>query len=196
MVEGGIGFGDLVAVAEGHEAGDGEGEDEFGVGGAGVDAAEAAFLGDDEVDGAADAVVVDADGYDVVAVVGYGGGDGAAFQPEVADKGFCHGGGIVAVDHDYLQDIFFGVAVQVAVRGQGVPYGDDQPIGDELAVEGFDEIDLFDIFFLAPFVYEIGKVGGDVEVGVELIDRGGGEQGAGAGGSGCRCGGRKMGRSL
>ena len=128
MVESGVGFGYLVTVAEGHKARDREGEDEFGGGGrygaaeglagdvgdgdvgggrgaagmAGVDAAQAAFLGDDEVDGAADAFVVDADGYDVVAVVGYGGGDGAALEAEVADEGFCHGGGEVAVDDDYF----------------------------------------------------------------------------------------------
>ena len=118
-VDGGVGFGDLVAVAGAHEAGDGEGEDEFGasggggggcggargcgVGGTRVDATEAALVSDDEIDGAAEAVVVDADGDDVVTVMGNRRRDGAAREAEVADKGLGDGCvGLVAVDDDYF----------------------------------------------------------------------------------------------
>src|SRR5580700_6127226 len=91
-VDGGIVFGDLMPFVGTHEAGDGEGEDHFGGGGRGVgsrvDAGEAAVVRDHEVDGAADAVVVDTNGYDIVTVMGNRRREGAAFEAEAPDEGF------------------------------------------------------------------------------------------------------------
>ncbi len=130
------------------------------------------MVGDHEVDGAADAVVVDADGDDIMTVMGNRRGDGAAREAEIPDKGFCDRAvGMVAVDDDDLQDVIFGVGVEAAVRGQTVGNGYDQAVGDELAVEGFDDIDLFDIFFFAPFIEEIGEIFGGMRIAVKVIDR-------------------------
>jgi hypothetical protein len=46
------------------------------------------LLGDDEVDGAADAFVIDADGDDIMTVMGNRRGEGAAFEAEILYKRF------------------------------------------------------------------------------------------------------------
>src|SRR5580700_1220564 len=127
-VDGGIFFGDLMAFVGTHEAGDGEGEDHFRGGGfncgefaiiggwSGVDAGEAAVVGDHEVDGAADAVVVNTDGYDIVTVMGNRRREGAAFEAEAPDEGLGDGAvGLVAVDDDNLEEVFFGAGVEAGV---------------------------------------------------------------------------------
>ena len=130
------------------------------------------MVGDHEVDGAADAGVVDADGDDIMTVMGNRRGEGAAREAEASDKGFGDGAvGLVAVDDDDLEEVIFGVGVEAAVRGQAVGDGYDQAVGDELAVEGFDDIYLFDVFFFAPLIEEIGKVFGGMRIAVKVIDR-------------------------
>ena len=173
LVDGGIEIGDVPGVVGGHKAGYGEGEEEVaGAGGRGdgIDAGEAAFLAYDQVDGAADAFVVDADGHDIMTVMGNRRGDGAAAEAEIADKGFGDGRGLVAVDYDDLQDIFFGVGVQTAVAYRDVGDGEDQLTRNELAVERFDAMALFDVLLLAPFVEGIGEVACDAGLGVEVVN--------------------------
>src|SRR6185312_14096750 len=143
----------------------------------GVDAGQSAFLSDDKVYGAANAFVVHADGYDIMTVMCNRRGDGAAAEAEIADKGFGDGRGLVATYNDDLQDIFFGVGVKTAVADGNVGDGQDEFVGDELAVEGFDTIALFEILLLAPFVERVGEIGGGVGFGVEIVDGGGGVRG-------------------
>src|SRR6185437_11506463 len=71
----------------------------------------------------------------------------------------------------------FGVGVKTAVADGNVGDGQDEYVGDELAVEGFDAIALFEILLLAPFVERVGEIGGGVGFGVEIVDGGGGVRG-------------------
>ena len=71
--------------------------------------------------------------------------------------------------------------MQEAIGGAGVGDGNDQPVGDELAVEGFDDVDLFEVLFLAPFIQMIREVSGGAGIAIELID-----------GAGCQLAGTDM----
>jgi hypothetical protein len=141
-------------------------------------------LVDDEVDRPADALVIDADGHDIVTVMGNRRSDGAAFEAEALYKRLGYRGRIVAIDHDDLQDVLFRIAVEVAVGRQRIGDRYNKPVGDQLAVERLDTIALFYILFLSPFVEGIGEVGDDMGPRLEIVDGLGGQEPAGVVGAG------------
>jgi hypothetical protein len=97
-------------------------------------------------------------------------GDGAAFQAEAFYKRLGDRRGVISVHHDDLQDVFFGIAVQMAIAGQCVGNGYDEPVGDELSVQCLDTVALLHVLFFPPFVEQISKVGDDMGPGLEIID--------------------------
>src|SRR6185312_6123107 len=200
-VDSDIGLGNFVAFGQAHEAGNRKRQDHFGGGGgrgsgagvwgaqgalgggsvrggggcgiraARVHAGEAPMMRDHEVDGAANAFVVAADGHDVMTVMRNRRGEGAAAEAKAADERFRDGTpGMVAVDDDDLQDIRSRVGVEAAVCGETVGDPDDGLVGDQLAVERLDDIDLFHIFLLTPFVEVIPEVTGGMVVGVKVVN--------------------------
>ncbi len=173
-VDGGIGFGDAVAVFGAHQTGHGQGQYLVGrcIGAAAgrrtsADATQAPATGDHEIDGAADALVVRADGYDIMTVMGNRRSQRALLKTEIADKGDGYRGRPVAVDDDDLKEVFFGIGLQQTVHGAQVGDGDQELAGDELPVEGFDHRDLF-----RPGRREINEVGSGPGFAIKIVNRG------------------------
>ena len=93
---------------------------------------------DEGVDCSGERFVVGADGDDVMRVVGYGRGDGALLKFEIFDEGDGGFGVVVPIDHGDFEDVLRGIGLEVA---PDVPGFGDALTGDDLSVDGFDDID-------------------------------------------------------